>query len=291
MMPGVSTPPDDTPRIWDCFTYFDEERLLRLRLETLAPVVHRFVIAEATRTFTGAAKPLHFRPERFADFADRIVHVVVDDLAEKPATAWDNEHRQRDALARGLAQARPDDWVIVSDVDEIPNPAVLHRFDPAKYRSALLLMRLHFYFLDNELVREGTDRQPRWDRVRMTTVDRLRGYYGGPQNFRTFRPRDPLRSVTRLVDRWRNQRIDDAGWHFSWMMGVDKMIEKIGAFSHTEFDQPRFKDPEAIRRAIAEGRDLFGRDMQFALRPLDASYPAPLLARRAAYADLIAGAG
>jgi hypothetical protein len=78
------------PRIFDCFTFLNEFDLLEIRLHELAPVVDRFVIAESPVTFTGRPKPLHFLDNRarFAAFADKIIHIVVDD---QPVTdsAWE----------------------------------------------------------------------------------------------------------------------------------------------------------------------------------------------------------
>ncbi|MBW2533223.1 MAG: glycosyl transferase GT17 family protein, partial [Deltaproteobacteria bacterium] len=42
--------------IYDCFPFFNELDLLKIRLEELRPVVDRFVLVEATRTFGGAVK-------------------------------------------------------------------------------------------------------------------------------------------------------------------------------------------------------------------------------------------
>ena len=46
-------------KIFDCFTYFNEEDILRLRLEELNDVVDYFVIVEASQTFTGIDKPFY----------------------------------------------------------------------------------------------------------------------------------------------------------------------------------------------------------------------------------------
>ncbi|MCM7854200.1 hypothetical protein M8S88_13425, partial [Enterobacter hormaechei] len=46
--------------IYDCFLYYDEDMLLDIRLHTLADVVDRFVIVEATHSFTGIPRELHF---------------------------------------------------------------------------------------------------------------------------------------------------------------------------------------------------------------------------------------
>ena len=106
------------PKIYDCFTYFNEDLLLSLRLHTLDRVVDRFVVAESTHTFRGKPKPIHFDPARFPEFRDRITHVVVDDMPTHLGDAWANEAHQRNALLRGLTDAASDDCIMISDVDE-----------------------------------------------------------------------------------------------------------------------------------------------------------------------------
>ena len=56
--------------IYDCFTFFNELDLLEIRLHTLKDVVDKFVIAEATRTYTGKPKNLFFAENRmrFSEF-------------------------------------------------------------------------------------------------------------------------------------------------------------------------------------------------------------------------------
>jgi len=72
----------------------------------------RFVVVEATRTHSNVPKPLHFAENaaRFAPFADKIVHVVVDDMPAH-GDAWTRENFQRNALVRGLRAAHPNDLV------------------------------------------------------------------------------------------------------------------------------------------------------------------------------------
>ena len=52
------------PRLFDCFTFFNELDPLELRLRELDALVHRFVLVEAPQTFTGRPKPLHFKLNR-----------------------------------------------------------------------------------------------------------------------------------------------------------------------------------------------------------------------------------
>ena len=56
-----STPNRRPPcRIFDGFMFFNEIELLDIRLHELCDVVHRFVVVEATRTFTNLPKPLYY---------------------------------------------------------------------------------------------------------------------------------------------------------------------------------------------------------------------------------------
>jgi hypothetical protein len=52
------------PMIYDCFLINREFDLLEMRLHELAPVVDRFVLVEATHTFFGQPKPLHYQENR-----------------------------------------------------------------------------------------------------------------------------------------------------------------------------------------------------------------------------------
>ena len=92
------------PRVFDCFTFFNELDVLEIRLAELDPLVDHFVIVEATRTFTAKPKPLYFADnrKRYDRYAHKIIHVVVDDLPLDAPTHW----VQRGASAR-CHHARP----------------------------------------------------------------------------------------------------------------------------------------------------------------------------------------
>ena len=51
----------------------------------------------------------------------------------------------------------------------------------------------------------------------------------------------------------------NGGWHFSYLGGVERIREKIAAFSHQEFNKPPFNTPDWIREQLIQGADLFGR--------------------------------
>lgn len=106
--------------IYDCFTFFNEFDLLEVRLRELDPVVDVFVLAEATRTFSGTPKPLYFEEnkEHFWPYLHKIRHIIVDDMPDDP-DPWKLESHQRRSLARGLVGLDDMDVVIVTDADEI----------------------------------------------------------------------------------------------------------------------------------------------------------------------------
>src|ERR1700722_9865012 len=114
--------------IYDCFTFFNELELLELRLHELAGVVDKFVLVEATETHTNKPKPLYYQENRarFSAFHDKIIHVTHAKML-KSSDTWIPETFQRNCIGRGLKDCRPDDFVLVSDLDEIPRADVVKR--------------------------------------------------------------------------------------------------------------------------------------------------------------------
>jgi beta-1,4-mannosyl-glycoprotein beta-1,4-N-acetylglucosaminyltransferase len=117
------------PRVFDCFPFFNELDILEIRLAELDALVDHFVIVEATHTQTGNPKPLYFSDnrKRYDRYAHKIIHIVVDDLPLEAPSHWTREIHQREAIMRGLGDARSDDLIVTSDCDEIPKPEHLRR--------------------------------------------------------------------------------------------------------------------------------------------------------------------
>lgn len=106
--------------IYDTFMFFNELELLELRLNELNGVVDKFVLVEATRTFTNKPKPLYYaeNKQRFSQFNDKIIHIIVDDSPDSD-NPWVLDRYQKNCVGRGLRNAAPDDIVVFSDADEI----------------------------------------------------------------------------------------------------------------------------------------------------------------------------
>ena len=116
--------------------YFDEDLILDIRLHTLFKEVDKFVIAEATRDHAGNSRKLNFNIENFSKFKSKINYIVIEDLPINVKTfkkGWHNNHIrdqfQRNALERGYKNSSDEDIIMISDIDEIPNPKKINEFN------------------------------------------------------------------------------------------------------------------------------------------------------------------
>ena len=132
-------------RVIDCFMYYDEDLVLDIRLNTLNNAVDKFVICEATRDHSGNKKKLNFNINNFSKFKDKINYVIVDDIpinVESKKRNWHENHIrdqfQRNALSRGYEKFDLNDWIMISDIDEIPDPKKINNFDIKKKYACFL---------------------------------------------------------------------------------------------------------------------------------------------------------
>ena len=128
-------------KIYDCFPFFNELELLELRLASLYDVVDRFVIVEADKTHANVPKPFNFYEHihDYEKYLPKINYIMDTSVVEyKGAGDWSIENNQRNNIAKGLTDAEPDDLIIIGDVDEIPDPALIKTIretftDPTKF--------------------------------------------------------------------------------------------------------------------------------------------------------------
>lgn len=262
--------------VYDCFQFFNELDILKLRLHIMDPVVDRFVISEATETFSGKAKPLYYEEnkEMFAEFAEKIIHVVVDDTP--PGYTHDRDTFQKNAVGRGLIGCSDDDIIIFSDLDEIPNPEkvkeIIAHFDNNKiYHFA---QRLFYCYLNMEEVSgnllsyagefPGVKRK-KWIGSKMCCFGLLK-----KQGLELGELRFPERKECGI-------RVEDGGWHFGYMGGhgekdVKKRVaDKVRSAAHQEYNKAEVLSDVADR--IKDGKDIFGRDASFSLVKIDQTFP------------------
>ena len=241
-------------KVYDCFTFFNEIELLELRFNELYDHVDKFVLVEANKTFQSASKPLYFMEHqaRFQPFLDKVIHVIVDDLPVS-TDAMKNERHQRNSILRGLSSCQVYDVVIVSDVDEIPSISVINYYkENHLFGIKRLDQKLYYYFLNN-LVNNA------WRLAFM-------GSYGAIKN----KDLDIIRKTKPNP----KKTLPEAGWHFSFMGGIDSIIQKIEAFAHVELNTERYKERDWLLQCLQNGDDLFARKNQsYQWVTVDESFP------------------
>ena len=240
-------------KIIDCFTFFNELDLLEFRLKMLDPYIAHFVIAESNLTHSGDTKPYNFEEnkKRFEPWLHKIIYIPLKQSVEgllfkkgeatyNPESAsWKLENEQRNALTAATAIAGNDDLVIISDLDEIPDPVLLQKIK-IPVEPAALSMLFHYYFLNCQNV--GSERW--WNGSIVVS---------GKQ-FKEITPQA-------LRDNRNNyKRLKKAGWHFSYLGGVEKIKQKIRSFAHTEFNKEEFLQDDYLLQTISRGEDIFKRE-------------------------------
>jgi beta-1,4-mannosyl-glycoprotein beta-1,4-N-acetylglucosaminyltransferase len=272
--------------IYDCFAFFNELDLLEIRLNELDSVVDRFVLVEATRTFQKKPKPLYFaeNKQRFARFLPKIEHVVVDHYPHffskfRIPTAWDYDDHQKEQILQGLKNCRPEDVIIVSDVDEIPRPELITQFAHVP-GIKVFKQRLYYYFL-NCFIRKYPEPIPVENGVMYWQGTVMLNYRDIKNIQKTRLNRGTRESNSKITV------IPEGGWHFSYLGGVKKVIEKIEAYAHQEHNKDEFKDPDRILKVISQGGSLYGEKLDSEIVPIDASFPRFVQENQKALKELI----
>lgn len=287
--------------IYDCFLFFNEFELLELRLHELAGVVDKFVLVEATKTHSNKPKPLLYLENRarFQQFQDKIIHVVVEDLPDsKDAMKLDTF--QRNCIARGLGGCRPDDLVMISDLDEIPRAtAVVSARGRMRFRDDLCSKLVHGAVKSpvvNFLCKVPTIRR-KVQRHHPFILKFDQSLYRYFLNCKSVRP-SPSWFGTRILyfrDYSSAQMIrhsgsgvvENGGWHFSFMGGVERVLEKLDAFAHQERNVPEFTNPKTLAELIHKGALTFGKDWEFEFVTIDNTFPRYVLDNSETFASWI----
>ena len=106
--------------VYDCFTFNDELEVLEIRLNTLNKYVDKFIIVESRINHQGGKKNINFNINLFKKFRNKINYLLIESFP-KNSSAWDIENYQRNYISNGLKDCKPEDIIIISDADEIPN--------------------------------------------------------------------------------------------------------------------------------------------------------------------------
>jgi beta-1,4-mannosyl-glycoprotein beta-1,4-N-acetylglucosaminyltransferase len=240
--------------IYDCFMFFNELDILEIRLNELYNVVDKFVLVESKQSFTKKPKKLFFEEnkERFSKFLDKIIHIIIDFSSNLPI-GWTLENYQRNQILQGLTKCNENDIIIISDVDEIPKRELFTKYNLLYIEQMLLNnflqlnQKLSYYFLNLE-------DSYKWYGSVITTYQTLKQF--SPQFFRELR------------ESGNGIKIDNGGWHLSYIADIENIQLKLKSAAHTEFSGEEYTNTENLKKCLEDGVLFFDKQRKFNYIPI-----------------------
>ena len=234
-------------RIYDCFMFYDEDLVADLRFNILDEHVTKFVVVESKFTHSGEKRNLLFDINKYSKFKNKINYVILEnepsnleiindsDTADKKNSkyimnALKRENYQRNGITIGLKEASPDDLILISDVDEIPN---LSNLELENINNEIILFKQNFYYYKFNLKLEDMP----WLGTKACKYKELKS----PQWLRNVK--DKKYPFWRLDVLFSNKKysnikfIEKGGWHFSNMKSPAEIEKKMRTYlHHREYD-------------------------------------------------------
>lgn len=227
--------------------FFDEEMLLDLRLNILDKFVDQFVIVESSYTHSGKEKKLIFDINKYSKFKEKINYIILKDPPEgieeinngdsegeisrkEILNALKRENLQRDTIFNGLKDADKNDWIIISDLDEIPDLTNIN-FKNIKNKIIFFKQKVFYYKLNLEL------KTLRWIGTKACKKKHLKS----PQWLRNIKDKiypkwriDILFSEKKYNDIF---FVENGGWHFTFVKKPEDIEKKLKSYlHHREYD-------------------------------------------------------
>lgn len=255
------------PKLLDVFLFYNELDLLKARLEYLGPIVDHFVISEANVDFSGRPKEFLLSQDlvNTLPFSDKIiVHREYLNLNSIPwlfkklkyrnritRFLWKIQDTQRNSTLTPLRSFNSNDIVIFSDLDEFPSEGAIHEGIELLQSRNLNHRKPHAYSLDQTFYYYNLNNAAPDEKFYGSVMTSLgafikylpRRFRSGKNNF---------------------EHISSGGWHFSYFMDEEKILNKIYAISDVE-NLSAYKNitTEEIQQKILSGSDLYDRGTRF----------------------------
>jgi len=268
---------------FDVFMFFNEEDLLKIRLEEHDSFIDKFIILELNQTHSGKPKPQNFNHEKFLKFKDKIIYRFVDfniinkykDLVSYSLSGniyqnkshWERENFQRNysKIILNEINAGDDDIILSSDLDEI--------LDENSFRTCTLKIngeKCPIYHIPVAKVKQ---------KHRYYKLNLLSDNFGyGPRvmKFNFYKISDP--SILREYNA--GFVACEGGWHFSYLSkDKNNVYKKIKSFSHAYQQDDILNEDQALQRVL---------NLVKYKEDINSSYPKEILNNRHVYSDYIA---
>ena len=279
-------------KIYDCFMFSDEKMILDIRLNVLNDYVDHFVIVESKYKHNGDLKDKSFNINEFSKFKNKITYIYLD--KEPPGlvsikvknnenkknelilhNTYVRENYQRNMISEGIANAEDKDFIIISDIDEIPNLKEIN-FNKKK-NNILIFKQKMFYYKLNLFYKELV-----WTGSRACLKSKLKS----PQWLRNVKNKKyPLWRIDTLFSKNKYANInfiDEGGWHFTNMKNPEEIFNKLNSFLHNVDFKLSGLNLEDIKKMVHDKKILYDHfadqkkinrwDSKFVLQPLDISF-------------------
>jgi beta-1,4-mannosyl-glycoprotein beta-1,4-N-acetylglucosaminyltransferase len=236
-------------KIIDCFIFYNELELLKYRFDILQDIVDYFVIVESKQTFMGKPKKLYFNENisQFSSIKKKIIHIIIDNfpfdernIEVEKQHQWLNEYYQRNTINSGILslELKNEDIILISDVDEIPDPKLLHVIKFQNFPIDINSLEQDMYYYN------------------LNTLQNLKWCYAKILSFKKYKELNLMPNDIRLMN---IIPIKQGGWHLSYFGNANMIQNKIMNFSHQEYNNSLFTDIDNIQTKIESGIDLFNR--------------------------------
>jgi beta-1,4-mannosyl-glycoprotein beta-1,4-N-acetylglucosaminyltransferase len=250
-------------KIFDCITYLNENLVLDLRLNILEEYVDYFVIVEGSKTHSGKNKKIFFDINKFKKFKSKIRYFCIKNMP-KSKNPWELENFQRNQIMRGLNDAQPNDLILISDADEIPDLRKIKSLNNIKNKIYTFSQKCFYYKL-NLLNKKNTP----WHGTKLVSFNYLKKK--SPQYFRSYK--------IKKYPFWRIDKpsniniIKNGGWHFSFLNNKKGIKFKLQSFAHQELNNKKFTDLSKINYKIKNQEDLFDNKVKLKKVLINNFYP------------------
>ena len=230
-------------KIVDTTTYFEEKLMMNLRFNILDSYVDNFIVCEARFTHSGKKKDINFKKTDHPKFEHKITHIIIDkepnDIIKKDKLN-SNDLRynsvariraQRNYLIEALKDNSPEDYIIYSDNDEIPN---LEFFDFETNKEKIILFKQKLFYYKFNLLLPNVD----WYGSKscklknLKSIDLLRAIKN--KKYNAFR-------LDTLFSNLKYQSVNivnEGGWHFSNLKNIEELEKKyLNDENHAEYEK------------------------------------------------------
>lgn len=233
-------------KIIDTTTYFEEDLVMNLRFNILNSYVDKFIVSEARFTHSGKEKDIKFDKEKFPNFTDKIIHIVIDkepseiikknslSTREKRFNSIQRIKAQRDYIIKYLEPFSKDDYIIHSDNDEIPNLKNID-FKLNKKKYVIFNQKMFYYKLNLSLPNLNWFGSKACKIKNLKSIDQLRSLKNKIYPF--YR----LDTIFSDIKHQSLKIIENGGWHFSNLKTLDELERKyLNDENHAEYQAQGF---------------------------------------------------